>query len=126
MRDFTKYNVWNESVELSVLIYKISTSFPNHEVFGLTSQMRRAAVSVTSNFAEGCSRSSQIEFKRFLEIVLGSSFELKTQLMISQRLEYITQEEFDKILTIIDIINKQLNSLRTKISNSNKNQSQSQ
>jgi four helix bundle protein len=126
MRDFTKYNVWNESVELSVLIYKISTSFPNHEVFGLTSQMRRAAVSVTSNFAEGCSRSSQIEFKRFLEIALGSSFELKTQLMISQRLEYITQEEFDKILTIIDIINKQLNSLRTKISNSNKNQSQSQ
>ena len=72
MRDFTKYEVWTDGIDLSVITYEITESFPDDEKFGISSQLRRAAISITSNFAEGCSRSSEKEFKRFVEIPLKS------------------------------------------------------
>lgn len=80
--------VWQESMELVIQIYKISNGFPNHEIYGLSSQIRRAAVSIPSNIAEGAGRKSNKEFMQFLFISLGSLSEVETQLEISQRLGY--------------------------------------
>jgi len=115
MRDYTKYKVWVDSVEFSVSIYKMTKGFPVDEKFGLISQMRRSSVSIASNIAEGASRSSEKEFSRFVEIAMGSSFEVKTQLIISQKLEYIKGEVFSNLLLKVDEISKQLNALRTTL-----------
>jgi four helix bundle protein len=80
--------VWQESMTLVTQIYKISEDFPKHEIYGLSSQIRRAAVSIPSNIAEGAGRKGENEFKRFLFIALGSLSEVETQLEISQRLNY--------------------------------------
>ncbi|WP_421892726.1 four helix bundle protein [Marinoscillum sp.] len=115
MRDFTKYDVWNNSISLSVKIYSLTAKYPDEEKYGLVSQLRRASVSVPSNFAEGCSRSSEKELKRFIEISIGSTFELKTQLIISNKLGHLSERDFSSIIDDIDIIAKQLNSFRNKL-----------
>ncbi len=99
--------VWQESMELVIQIYKISEGFPDHEIYGLSSQIRRAAVSIPSNIAEGAGRKSNKEFMRFLYISLGSLSEVETQLEISQRLGYINDNE---------IINKKIYFIRNMIS----------
>jgi four helix bundle protein len=96
-------------------IYDSTKSLPDSEKFGLKSQMQRAAVSIPSNIAEGCGRNSEIEFKRFLEIAIGSAFELETQLIICFELEYIDQNQLDKILEELNRLQKQINSLISKI-----------
>ena len=94
--------VWQESMTLVTNIYKVSENFPKHEIYGLTSQIRRAAVSIPSNIAEGAGRKGDNEFKRFLFIALGSLSEVETQLEISQRLNYIdTIEEINKRIYFI-------------------------
>lgn len=81
MRDFKKYDIWNDSMKLVKQVYQFSETLPKEEKFGFVSQMCRAAISIPSNIAEGTSRNSDAEFKRFLEIAIGSSFELETQLL---------------------------------------------
>jgi len=115
MRDFTKYDIWIEGIEFSVRIYALTGSFPDQEKFGLTSQLRRASVSISSNFAEGCSRSSEKEFKRFIEIALGSAFEVKTQLIISKKLGFVQEEDLNVLIDLLDKVSKQLNALRNKL-----------
>ena len=100
--------VWQESMTLVTQIYKISEDFPKHEIYGLTSQIRRAAVSIPSNIAEGAGRKGDNEFKRFLFIALGSLSEVETQLEISQRLDYINN---------IEEINKRIYFIRNMLSN---------
>ena len=85
--------VWQESMILVTEIYKISEDFPKHEIYGLSSQIRRAAVSIASNIAEGAGRRGNKEFSRFLYIALGSLSEVETQLEISQRLNYSSDIE---------------------------------
>ena len=80
VQDYRSLRVWQESRDLALEIYRLTSLFPTNERFGLVAQMRRAAVSVSSNLAEGCSRSSRRDFARFLEIALGSAFELEVQL----------------------------------------------
>jgi S23 ribosomal protein. len=82
MRNFRNLEIWKEGITLVKLIYKLANELPNEEKYGLRSQITRAAVSVPSNIAEGCSRNSEVEFKRFLEIAIGSLFELETQLVL--------------------------------------------
>ena len=77
MRDFKKLEIWKNGIELVKQVYQMSNKFPSEEKFGLGSQITRAAVSVPSNIAEGCSRNSEVEFKRFLEIDIGSVFEVE-------------------------------------------------
>lgn len=115
MRDFRKLNIWIDGITLVKEVYKISKSLPKEEKFGLKSQISRAVISIPSNIAEGCSRNSDIEFKRFLEIAIGSSFELETQLIIISELKLI---ENDKLVLVLELLSKEqkmLNSLINKL-----------
>ena len=87
--DYKDLDAWKESMKLVQLVYELTQDFPNEEKFGLVSQLRRASVSIPSNIAEGQSRNSNKDYKRFVEIALGSSLELETQLIIASRLKLI-------------------------------------
>ena len=89
MHRFKDLEIWKKSRVFCTKIYDITSEFPESEKFGLTNQLRRAAVSIPSNIAEGSSRSSNKDFARFLEITLGSAYEIETQLLISLDLEFI-------------------------------------
>jgi four helix bundle protein len=89
MQDFRNLLVWQKSHELVLQVYRASGDFPRDEIYGLTSQIRRAAVSIPSNIAEGCGRGSDAEFARFLIIAMGSSSELEYQLLLARDLGYI-------------------------------------
>lgn len=102
--NFKNLNIWKLSIELANEIYAASDLFPKNEEFGLKSQIRRCAVSVPSYIAEGSSRSSDKDFNRFLEISLGSLFELQTQLIIANARNYINNENFNLIeIRIIEL-----------------------
>ena len=106
-------------MELVTELYRISKQFPDDERFGLTSQMRRAAVSLPSNIAEGKLRGGDIEFKRFLLIAFASGGELETQLEIAFRLSYISEKDYTNITAILSEVMKMLNALITKLGASN-------
>ena len=103
--------VWQQSMELVTLIYKATKVFPKDEVFGLTSQMRRAAVSVPSNIAEGYARGTEREKLHFLRMSSGSMSELETQVLLSLNLGYISQESYLGLSDLITAVWKQLNAL---------------
>src|SRR5262245_48189388 len=97
MFNFEKLEVWKKAIELADVVYLLTRQFPDSERFGLTNQLRRAAVSVSSNIAEGSSRSSRGDFARFLEIAGGSIFEVVSQATIARRQEFLSEEGFDAI-----------------------------
>lgn len=103
--------VWKNSLQLVIDLYKITDSFPRTEVFGLSSQIRRAAVSIPSNIAEGAARKSSKEFTQFLHIANGSLAELETQLIIALRLAFISEDTFITINNKLNIIRSQLTGL---------------
>ena len=115
MRNFREMIIWKEGMNLATEIYRITKIFPKEEEYGLKSQIRRAAVSIPSNISEGCSRSSEKEFRRFLEISLGSSFEVETDVIIAERLQMIPERESKIILGALQLEQKRINSLVTKI-----------
>ena len=106
--------VWKQSMDLVIIVYKLTDKFPRHEQFSLTSQMRRASVSVPSNISEGAGRKSNKEFMRFLYISLGSLAELETQLEIAKRLEYVlnVEEVFEKMIYIRRMLSKLIKSIQ--------------
>lgn len=111
--------LWQESMDLVEDIYKVSTFFPKEEIYGLTSQIRRSAVSIPSNIAEGAGRKGEKEFSRFLYIALGSLSELETQLEIAIRLKYFEKTTevdsvVDRIIYIRRMISKLIKSLSIK------------
>ena len=106
MHNLKELKIWIKAIDLAVEVYRVTSSFPPEEKFGLTSQSRRAAVSIFSNIAEGAGRSSSNEFKYFLGIANGSSFELQTQLFISNKLGLINSEDLEKLLLLIDELQK--------------------
>ncbi|WP_339613986.1 four helix bundle protein [Winogradskyella sp. UBA3174] len=93
MRNYKNLKIWEQGIELVKQIYVLVEQLPQTEKFGLKSQVTRAAVSIPSNIAEGCSRNSEVEFKRFLEIAMGSLFEVHTPLIIIQELNFIKSED---------------------------------
>ena len=117
MRNFRDLEVWKEAIEIVKKVYTVTSSFPITEKFGLVSQMNRSAVSIPSNIAEGCSRKTSIDFARFIEIALGSSFELETQIIIANNLNYISNEKTEIIIAELNILQKRINALREAILN---------
>jgi four helix bundle protein len=115
MRDFRKLNIWIQAVEIVTKVYELSSLLSDTEKYGLKSQIQRAAVSIPSNIAEGASRNSEVEFKRFLEIAIGSSFELETQLILIQELKMIHSDNLLAIFSLISLEQKMINSLISKI-----------
>jgi len=97
MNTFREIKVWQKAMNFVTKLYKNTRSFPQEELFGLTSQMRRCAVSIPSNIAEGFGRKSNNEFKRFLQISMGSLFELQTQLEISKNLNFLDETIFNEL-----------------------------
>ncbi len=108
--------VWQESFGLVLFIYKITNLFPRHELFGLTSQIRRASVSIPSNIAEGRGRKGDKIFAHFLKISQGSLFELITQVELAHRLEYIPNESYDYFIEKSNSISKMISVLIKKLS----------
>src|SRR6266498_4151778 len=102
MRPHEGLNVWKVAVDFVVKIYKVTESFPTHEKFGLTSQLRRAAVSIPANIAEGAARKSRNEYSHFLSIAQGSTSEVETELLISFRLCYLDKTKFLELQADLD------------------------
>ena len=97
-----KLNVWTDAVDLAQQIYRVTERFPSNEQFGLTSQIRRAAVSIPSNIAEGAARQTRKEFIQFLHVSKGSLSELDTQLELAKRLEYLGQAEWEALNELLE------------------------
>ena len=112
MHRYKKLQVWQKSIDLAVEIYKITEKLPKQEQYGLISQINRAVVSIASNIAEGAGRNTNKEFNNFLGYSLGSSFELDTQLTISNRLNYIDDSCFEKAIGELEIIQNMLAKLK--------------
>lgn len=118
MRNFKTLQVWKTGIEIIKATYSLTKSLPADERFGFISQMNRASVSIPSNIAEGASRSTQKDFKRFLEIALGSSFELESQLLALLELGLITTSTSEPLAKLIDEEQKMLISFMKKVSES--------
>jgi len=117
MYNFEKLTAWNKAMEFCEVIYNETKHFPKEEIFGLTSQLRRAATSIPLNIAEGSACSSKREFRHFLTIALGSQYEVVTIVRLSKRLEYIKNEAYCKIAELLDEIGKLLHGLINSLSN---------
>lgn len=115
MHNYRELKVWNKSVELATAIYENTVDFPVEEKYGLISQIRRSAVSIASNIAEGAGRGTTPQFIQFLTIAYGSCYELSTQLIISKNLNYLTNEQLEKIVNQITEIQKMIYRLKESI-----------
>jgi four helix bundle protein len=114
-RPHKNLEVWKNSMELAKKIYQITGSFPAAEVYGLVSQMRRAAVSIPSNLAEGAARAGKKEFLQFINIAQGSASELDTQIELAKQLEFVTHQNCEDMLSLLTIISKQLYGLARRV-----------
>jgi four helix bundle protein len=110
-RSFKDLDVWKLAIELVKDIYLVTGKFPEVEIYGLTNQLRRAAISIPSNIAEGQGRNSFKEFRQFLGVALGSLAELETQLIIAEEIGYLASVELDKLLASLDTIRKMIKAL---------------
>jgi four helix bundle protein len=111
--------VWKRSLQFVTLIYAITKLYPRDEVYGLVSQIRRSAVSIPSNIAEGAARKSKIEFRQFLYIALGSAAELETQIRISNNLGYVDQEKCKEFIEELNAISRMLQGLNKSLNINN-------
>ena len=111
MKTHKDLDVWKKSIEFVSEIYQVTSSFPKEELYGLTSQIRRAAISIPSNIAEGAARNHKKEFTQFLYISLSSSTELETQIIIAHNLGYINLSQYNLYLEKLGIISKMLQGL---------------
>lgn len=120
MRNFRKYQVWELGHQIALDVYKLTSSFPKEEQYGLTSQMRRCSFSVPANIAQGCGRENEAEFKRFLVIANGSATELEYFLILVKDLNFISQENINELVGKVDQLKRSLNKLISKIHATNK------
>lgn len=111
IKNFRELIVWQKSVELVVKVYKLTEKYPTSEIYGLTSQMRRAAVSIPSNIAEGFSRNYTKEYSQFISVAFSSGAELETQLEISKKLNFISEKDYDDVLSLLSEVMRMLNKL---------------
>jgi four helix bundle protein len=112
MFNFEKLEVWQKAIDFADLVYSRTRQFPADERFGLTNQMRRAAVSISSNIAEGCSRISKTDFGRFLEIATGSVFEVTSQAFVARRQGFVDEDAFRALYAAAEEQSRMLSGLR--------------
>jgi four helix bundle protein len=108
MRPHEKLDVWNRAIDFVITVYQTTESFPKEEKFGLTSQIRRAAVSIPANVAEGAARQSGKEFAHFLSNAQGSASELETELLIAHRLGYLGENNYQTMRSTLDSIGRMI------------------
>ncbi|MDX2133855.1 MAG: four helix bundle protein [Saprospiraceae bacterium] len=115
MRDFRKLEVWQDAMNLVQQVYRITGEFPAVEKYGLAQQLQRSAVSIPSNIAEGCGRSSDNVFSHYLDLANGSAFELETQLLLSAQLNYAAEQHIQPLIEATQSIQRRLYALRRKL-----------
>lgn|SRR5690606_18870168 len=115
MSYYKNLHIWQKSMDLVDMVYSLTKNFPKEEIYGLTNQVRRSAVSIPSNIAEGAGRNSNSQFQNFLSYSNGSTLELDTQLIISNRQGYINQNDLNEITQLIEDIQKMNYKLQTKL-----------
>lgn len=115
MRDFKDLKVWEKAHRLTLAAYKATSTFPQHELFGLTSQLRRASVSIPANIAEGCGRSGSPELARFLRIAFGSASELEYHIILSADLCYLNKSNSEHLIKQVTEVKRMLTSLIQKL-----------
>ena len=111
MKDFRQLKVWEKSHQLALAIYKVTAKFPKEELYGLTSQVRRASMSIPTNIAEGCGRNTDADFARFLQMAMGSASETEYQLLLSLDLGFLNKEQYDKLNPDVTEVKRMLASL---------------
>jgi four helix bundle protein len=111
MKDFRKLNVWQKSHQLVLEVYKNTRSFPKAEIYGLTNQLRRACILITSNISEGCGRGSDMDFARFAQMAMGSASEVEYQILLSHDLGYLETPIYNKLTLDVTEIKRMLTSL---------------
>lgn len=117
MRNFRELLIWQKGIEIVIAVYQLTVFLPKDEKYGLKSQLQRVAVSIPSNIAEGCSRNSERDFKRFLEIAIGSAYELETQLTITEKVNLVLKEKVTPILLLLTEEQKMINSFISSVRN---------
>lgn len=112
---FKELQIWKRSKSLCSIVYELTSQFPDSEKFGLTNQLRRASVSIPSNIAEGSSRISNKEFSRFLQIAIGSAYEIETQLLIALDLHFVTKDKLQPVLIELNEIIKMISKFKSTL-----------
>lgn len=115
MNTYQDLIVWKKSIDLVITIYNLTDKFPRDEIFGLTSQVRRAAISIPSNIAEGKMRGGNMEFRRFLLIAFSSGAEVETQLIIARKLPKMEKLDYNKVDSLLEEVMKMLNKLISQL-----------
>ena len=118
MRDFHKLIIWQRSHQLTLAVYRISKSFPKEEIFGLTSQMRRAVSSIPTNIAEGCGRASNKDFAHFLQIAIGSATEVEYQLLLARDINYINDDDYQTLANETVVVRKMIIKYQSELKSS--------
>jgi len=111
MQDFKKLKVWEKRHQLTLAMYKLTARFPKEELYGLTSQMRRAAASIVFNIAEGCGRTGGADFARFLQMATGSASEVEYQLLLAHDLKFLKEEEYRSLESAVIEVKRMLTAL---------------
>lgn len=119
IKDFKDLILWQRAMDLVVEVYQLVKKLPKEELFALSDQIRRAVISIPSNIAEGQGRNSSKEFIHFLSIAKGFKAELETQLLLCVRINYLTESEIEKAMSLIEEVGKMLNSLQKKLTTKN-------
>lgn len=114
-RNFREYLVWKEAVDYATFVYEVTGKLPWFEKKGLCDQLKRAAVSISSNIAEGAARYSDTDFAHFLDFALGSAFEVETQLLIAKNIGYMDEIQYEELISKLSSIERQLNGLISSI-----------
>ncbi len=115
VKDYRELIAWQKAMDLVEMVYRVCESFPKHELYGLTSQLRRAVVSIPSNIAEGQGRSTTRDFMNFLAIANGSLKEVETQILISQRLGYVREPQTSELITLTTEVGRIVSGLRNSL-----------
>ena len=110
-RNFREYTVWQDAIELSTIVYKCTDEMPWFEKKGICDQLRRAVVSISSNIAEGAARPTDADFAHFLDVALGSAYEVESQLLISKNVGYIAEDFYEEIINKVQHIEVQIERL---------------